>query len=96
MTSRRTLPRGCWVRMLPRGCWVVHTRDEGWSAMELGAAYHPIPRGLPGIFLGRLAKSPRRRSLKGGPSMQRLNPLVKVLWMGKIFLCALDDVTRIP
>ena len=90
--------------MLPRGCWVVHTRAEGWSAMELGtvqtlptgtqgASYHPIPQGLPGIFLGRLAKGPRRGRAK--KSAQRLNPLVKVLWMGRVFLCALDDLRRL-
>jgi hypothetical protein len=95
-------------RMLPRGCWVVHTRAEDWQAMELGtvqtlpsgvrgAAYHHIPQGLPGIFLGRLAKT-RRRSRGPGSGLRgpRLNPLVKVLWMGRVFMCALDDVTRIP
>lgn len=59
-----------------------------------GAAYHHIPRGLPGIFLGRLAKNPRRRAAQG--PVQRQNPLVKVLWMGKVFLCALDDIEKAP
>ena len=83
------------------GTWVVHTRAEDWRAMELGtvqtlpsgirgATYHHIPQGLPGIFLGRLATK-RARGTK-----PRQNPLVKVLWMGKVFMCGMDDIMRAP
>lgn len=95
------------ARMLPRGTWVVHTRAEDWSAMELGtvrtlssgirgAAYHHIPQELPGILLGPLASRRRRAAVEPGSfeASWENNPLVRVLWMGRIFLCGLDDIMR--
>ena len=86
------------TRMLPRGTWVVHTHGDLWQAMELGTVvryssgvkggrYVHIPPELPGIFLGPLIdRHPRGR---------RKNNLVRVLWMGCVFLCNLDDVRRL-
>jgi hypothetical protein len=75
---------------------VVHVRDPEWSALELGAmrtlsngskggSYHHIPRELPGIFLGRLGV--------GAPGRKK-STLVRVLWMGRVFLCSMSDLAR--
>ena len=86
-------------RAFPRDTWVVHNRGPDWQVLELGAtrrlsngavggSYHPIPEGLPGIFLGRLPGG----FLDRLPSRRGKNSLVTVLWMGRVFLCHLDDL----
>jgi len=51
----------------------------------VGGSYHPIPEGLPGIFLGRLPS-------RGHHRRRGKDSLVTVLWMGRVFLCHLDDL----
>lgn len=84
-------------RAIPIGSWVVHKRPDGWQALELGVvrtlangskggSYHPIPAGLPGILLGQVEQTTSRRT--------RASRLVRVLWMGRVFLCSEDDIER--
>ena len=85
------------LHKLREGTWVVHTHGEGWQAMELGVvrtlpngsrggSYHPIPQGLPGILLGPLVQTSSRRT--------KVGQLVRVLWMGRVFLCNEEDIER--
>lgn len=83
-------------RAFPRGTWVAHTHGPELRALELGTAlrfangstggtYWAVPRGLPGVFLGRL-----RRGRRGGS----LCEIVTVLWMGRELVCRMEDLVR--
>lgn len=80
------------------GNWVVQDRGEDWSAIELGAIralpngskggnYVRIPPELPGIVLGPLIETSSKKV--------KVGKLLRVLWMGKVFLCNPDDLRRI-
>jgi hypothetical protein len=57
-----------------------------YSSGVKGGRYFHIPPELPGIFLGPLIDRPVRG--------RRKNNLVRVLWMGRVFLCNLSDLRR--
>jgi hypothetical protein len=57
-----------------------------YSSGVKGGRYVHIPPELPGIFLGPLIDRPVRG--------RRKNNLVRVLWMGRVFLCNLSDLRR--
>lgn len=80
------------------GNWVVQDRGEDWSALELGVIrtlsngskggnYVHIPPELPGLVLGPLTETSSKK-VKGGK-------LLRVLWMGRVFLAGPDDLRRI-
>ncbi len=80
------------------GNWVVQDRGAEWAALELGAVrtlpnesprgnYIHIPPGLPGIVLGPLVETSSKRTPPGS--------LLRVLWMGRVFLCSPNDIRRL-